>query len=225
MRAKPDLIVFDLDGTLVDSAPDLVASVNFALTQLGRAPHSQETIQQWIGNGADVLIKRALVGDWHIESQPMQFEEAFEHFKSYYATHFWVHSRLYAGVLETLQDLTHKGVLLACVTNKTAQFTKPILEMAGIASYFKRVASGDTFEVMKPDPLPLLEVAKQIGIAPEKAWMVGDSVNDIMAGKRAGFKTVAVSYGYAGHHSMTDLNADFTIDAMHQLIHLVTHEL
>lgn len=225
MRAKPALIVFDLDGTLVDSAPDLVASVNFALMQLGRSPHSQAAIQQWIGNGADMLIKRALVGDWHIELQPVEFEEAFEHFKSYYATHFWVHSRLYEGVLETLQDLTQKSIVLACVTNKTAQFTKPILEMADIASYFKVVASGDTFEVMKPNPLPLLEVAKQVGITPEKAWMVGDSVNDIIAGKRAGFKTVAVSYGYAGHHSMTDLDADYTIDAMDQLINLVTYEL
>ena len=93
MSAK--LIVFDLDGTLIDSAPDLVEAVNFALTTLGKSAHSQATIQQWIGNGADMLVKRALLNNLHIENEPDEFEKAFELFKTYYAEHDWVHSRLY----------------------------------------------------------------------------------------------------------------------------------
>jgi len=91
---KPELIIFDLDGTLIDSAPDLVEAVNFALSQLNKPTHSQASIQQWIGNGADVLVKRSLVGSWHVESAPVDFDAAFALFKTYYAANDWVHSRL-----------------------------------------------------------------------------------------------------------------------------------
>ena len=219
MSAK--LIVFDLDGTLIDSAPDLVEAVNFALTQLDKPTHSQATIQQWIGNGADVLVKRALLNNWHVGEIPDDFEVAFELFKNYYAEHDWVHSRLYDGVLETLQTLKNDGFKLACVTNKTARFTNPLMETAGLAPYFDFIASGDTFAEMKPNPLPLLETAKLFAIAPENAWMIGDSINDISAGKRAGFKTIAVSYGYAGQHSMADLNADYTVNAISKIVDLI----
>jgi phosphoglycolate phosphatase len=215
------LIAFDLDGTLIDSAPDLVEAVNFALTKLNKPTHSQATIQQWIGNGADVLVKRALLNNWHVGEIPEDFEEAFELFKTYYAEHDWVHSRLYNGVLETLQTLKNDGFKLACITNKTARFTNPLVETAGLAPYFDFIASGDTFSEMKPNPLPLLEVAKLFNVAPENAWMIGDSINDISAGKNAGFKTIAVSYGYAGQHSMADLNADYTVNAMFSCVDLI----
>jgi phosphoglycolate phosphatase len=215
------LIVFDLDGTLIDSAPDLVEAVNFALTKLDKPTHSQATIQQWIGNGADVLVKRALLNNWHIGEIPDNFEVAFELFKTYYAEHDWVHSRLYDGVLETLQTLKNADFKLACITNKTARFTNPLMETAGLAPYFDFIASGDTFAEMKPNPLPLLEVAKLLNVKPENAWMIGDSINDISAGKNAGFKTIAVSYGYAGQHSMADLNADYTVDAISKIVDLI----
>lgn len=218
------LIAFDLDGTLIDSAPDLVEAVNYALTKLDKPTHSQATIQQWIGNGADVLVKRALLNNWHVGEIPDDFEIAFELFKTYYAEHDWVHSRLYEGVLETLQTLKNDGFKLACITNKTARFTNPLMETAGLAPYFDFIASGDTFAEMKPNPLPLLETAKLFNVAPENAWMIGDSINDISAGKRAGFKTIAVSYGYAGQHSMADLNADYTVNAMSEIVDLIKGE-
>ena len=219
------LIVFDLDGTLIDSAPDLVEAVNFALTQLEKPTHSQATIQQWIGNGADVLVKRALLNNWHVSEEPDDFEVAFELFKTYYAQHDWIHSRLYDGVLETLQTLKNDDFNLACITNKTARFTNPLMETAGLAPYFDFIASGDTFVEMKPSPLPLLETAKKFGIAPKNAWMIGDSINDISAGKNAGFKTIAVSYGYAGQHSMADLNADYTVNAMLNCVDLIKNSI
>ena len=219
MSAK--LIAFDLDGTLIDSAPDLVEAVNFALTKLDKPTHSQATIQQWIGNGADVLVKRALLNNWHVGEIPDDFEMAFELFKTYYAEHDWVHSRLYNGVLETLQTLKNADFKLACITNKTERFTNPLMETAGLAPYFDFIASGDTFAEMKPNPLPLLETAKLLNVAPENAWMIGDSINDISAGKNAGFKTIAVSYGYAGQHSMADLNADYTVNTMLNCVDLI----
>lgn len=218
------LIAFDLDGTLIDSAPDLVEAVNFALTKLNKPTHSQATIQQWIGNGADVLVKRALLNNWHVGEIPEDFELAFELFKTYYAQHDWVHSRLYDGVLETLQTLKNAGFKLACITNKTARFTNPLMETAGLAPYFDFIASGDTFVEMKPNPLPLLETVKLLNAEPENAWMIGDSINDISAGRRAGFKTIAVSYGYAGQHSMSDLNADYTVDTMSEACSIVLNE-
>jgi phosphoglycolate phosphatase len=219
------LIAFDLDGTLIDSAPDLVEAVNFALTKLNKPTHSQATIQQWIGNGADVLVKRALLNNWHVGEIPDDFEVAFELFKTYYAEHDWVHSRLYDGVLETLDTLKNADFKLACITNKTSPFTNPLMETAGLASYFDFIASGDTFAEMKPNPLPLLETAKRFNVLPENAWMIGDSINDISAGKNAGFKTIAVSYGYAGQHSMADLNADYTVDAMLNCVDLIKNEI
>lgn len=220
-----ELIVFDLDGTLINSAPDLVEAVNYALTELNKPTHSQASIQQWIGNGADVLVKRSLVGDWHVESEPVDFEAAFALFKTYYAAHDWVHSRLYDGTLETLQALKNLGFKLACVTNKTARFTNPLMETAGLAPYFDFIASDDTFEAMKPEPLPLLETAKRFNVLPENALMIGDSINDITAGKRAGFKTIAVSYGYAGQYTMADLNADYTVNAMSEIVDLIKNEI
>lgn len=217
-----ELIVFDLDGTLIDSAPDLVEAVNFALTKLNKPTHSQATIQQWIGNGADVLVKRSLVGDWHVQSEPEDFEAAFALFKTYYAAHDWVHSCLYDGTLDTLQALKNQGFKLACITNKTSPFTNPLMKTAGLAPYFDFIASGDTFSAMKPDPLPLLETAKKFGVASEHALMIGDSINDITAGKRAGFKTLAVSYGYSGQYSMADLNADYTVNNMFEIVDAIT---
>lgn len=216
-----ELIVFDLDGTLIDSAPDLVEAVNHALTKLNKPTHSQTTIQQWIGNGADVLVKRSLVGDWHVQSEPEDFEVAFALFKTYYAAHDWVYSRLYEGTIETLQALKNMGFTLTCITNKTSPFTNPLMKTAGLTPYFDFIASGDTFAKMKPDPLPLLETAKRFNVKPENALMIGDSINDITAGERAGFKTLAVSYGYSGQYSMTDLNADYTVSSMSEIVDLI----
>ncbi len=220
MSFQPELIAFDLDGTLIDSAPDLVEAVNFALTSLGHSPHKLDDIRQWIGNGADVLIKRSLARDWHHGGHG-DFEPAFELFKQYYAAHSWVNSTLYEGAENTLKILFDKSIPLACITNKTSPFTLPLLDTAQLSHYFAFVASGDTFHEMKPSPLPLLETAKLLGANPENSLMVGDSVNDIVAGQKAGFKTVLVTYGYVGQHSFDELKADYQISCLTELLSIV----
>ena len=126
---------------------------------------------------------------------------------------------------DTLKELKEMGLKLACVTNKTARFTNPLMETAGLAPYFDFIASGDTFSDMKPSPIPLLETAKKMGIDPEKTWMIGDSINDISAGKQANFKTVAVSYGYAGQCTMAELNATYTLNSLPELVALIQNEI
>ena len=137
------------------------------------------------------------------------------------ASNVCLHSHLYTGVIEGLEQLKTANIHLACVTNKPAQFTLPLLTEIGIKDYFKFIASGDTFHAMKPDPFPLLEAARAHTVVPEKALMVGDSISDIQAGKRAGFKTALVPYGYIGKYSCDELDADYQIDSIEHLAGLL----
>jgi len=217
---NPKLIIFDLDGTLVDSVPDLVTAINKALVSLQQATHSENEIRQWVGNGAELLIKRALTGEQKPSDTPENFVLAMDLFNQFYSENVCAKSTLYPGVIEGLEMIKQSGIAIACVTNKPEKFTLPLLAHLGIKHYFQCIASGDTYSVMKPDPLPLLETAKKFDIKEEHCLMVGDSINDIQAGKRAGFKTAAVSYGYAGEYTIDELAADYQLDRVDQLLGL-----
>ncbi len=217
---QPELIVFDLDGTLVDSSPDLAIAVNRMLTTFKQANYPEQQIKQWMGNGAEMLIKRALTGEQEPVKAPDNLAEAMHLFFGFYQENICVHSQLYAGVKEGLEQLQAAHINLACVTNKPAQFTLPLLAEIGLKDYFQFIASGDTFSTMKPDPLPLTETAKIFAIEAQQSLMVGDSINDIQAGQRAGFKTALVPYGYIGKYTPAELNADYTITSIIQLAEL-----
>ncbi|WP_312262760.1 phosphoglycolate phosphatase [Candidatus Igneacidithiobacillus taiwanensis] len=220
MSFSPRFLLLDLDGTLIDTAPDLAASANHVLESLGRPAAPMPVIRGFIGNGVRELMRRALA----IEAEPSEaeLEAAMPAFSRYYGEHLWAHSRPYDGVPETLAAL-HGKLPLVCITNKAAQFTEPLLEHFGLRRYFDLVLSGDSLPRKKPDPLPLTHAASHFGHAPEAGLLVGDSINDTQAAKAAGMPVVCVSYGYRGDMPLTDLAADAIIDTMPELLAVLRH--
>lgn len=214
---SPELIVLDLDGTLIDSAPDLGHAVGEMSRRMGREVPSAEQVQGWIGNGVTLLIKRALTGEMNPAGEVPGYERAYALFSSIYEQNLCDRGRVYPGVREGLETLLEQGYTLACLTNKHSRFTPPLLERAGLAQYFEYVACGDTFEFRKPHPMPLQEIGRRFGVKAADSVMIGDSINDIQAAKAAGFVSVCVSYGYSGRYTPEELEADHTVDSLDQL--------
>lgn len=194
LQAK--LVLFDLDGTLVHSAPDLAAAANMMLDELGLPERPVERVADWIGNGMLRLVKRALTGEWEGEPDPILFERGLASFKRHYAANLAVHTRPYPGMVEALDDFVARGFTLGCVTNKLTEFTRPLLEQLDLMKYFRVVVAGDTLPVRKPDPLPLLHASREAGVAVTQSVMVGDSATDLNAARAASMPAIAVTYGY-----------------------------
>jgi len=211
------LALFDLDGTLVDSAPDLADAVNVALAAHGIAALPQDTVRGYIGNGAARLIHRAVTGDFDGEAEPALFNHVYEDFLTAYDARVFVRTQVYDGVTATLQLLRAAGWRLACVTNKPARFTEPLLARAGLARLLDLAVSGDTLPVKKPDPEPLLHAARSLGVAVARSVMVGDSVTDLGAARNAGMPAVCVSFGYHGGEDLAAHGALEVIDHMAEL--------
>lgn len=217
----PACVMFDLDGTLVDSALDLTAAVDNMLQALGRATAGEDRVRQWVGNGAPVLVMRALTGEMYPADdavEPELFQAAFEVFLSAYTQSNGRYSRLYPGVEEVLQQLQGAGVPMAVVTNKPMAFTTPLLKALKIDHYFDQVLGGDSLPVKKPDPLPLQAVMETFGCQPERALMLGDSRNDVLAARAAGCPVICVSYGYNHGEPVGACSPDRVVDSFAELI-------
>ncbi|MDF9391172.1 MULTISPECIES: phosphoglycolate phosphatase [Methylococcus] len=215
---RPELVAFDLDGTLVDSAPDLAWAVDAMLESLGRAPVGLERARGWIGNGADMLIKRAMTGEMWPESEPEDFREGMRLFLEFHEAHLCERGGLFPGVLEGLRDLKAADYATAVITNKLARFAEPLLERLGVTEYLDFIGSGDLFERIKPDPLPLLKTAERFGVRPERCLMVGDSSNDVRAARAAGYAILCVPYGYRGEVATPEqLGADGILNSIGEL--------
>ena len=214
---KPRMILIDVDGTLVDSVPDLAWCVDELMRRLGREPHGEARVRNWVGNGVERLVRRALIGQLDGEPPEADFEKAYPIFLELYAENTSKRSRLYPGVREGLDYLKSQGYLLGCVTNKAAQFTIPLLKDLGIHDDFGIVVSGDTLPVKKPDPGPLLHAAAHFGVAPEESLMIGDSVSDVKAARAAGFQIVCMSYGYNHGEDIRNYDPDLVNDSMAEL--------
>jgi phosphoglycolate phosphatase len=214
---KVKAVLFDLDGTLVHSAPDLAAAVNCMLKDLGRVQEPLERVMAWVGNGMARLIKRALTGQMEGEPDNELFERAIALFKKYYAANLSVLTRPYPGTMEALETLQARGFALGCVTNKPAQFTLPLLEQLHLAKYFGFVVSGDTTSVRKPDPAPLHHACEYFGIKASQATLIGDSANDVGAARAAGMSVICVSYGYNHGRDVRELRPDRVVDSLAEL--------
>ena len=190
------LVIMDLDGTLVDTAPDIAASINSMLADLGLPTHDRATIADWVGSGVSRLIKRALTGQVDGEPDPALYQRADPLFRRYYGARVSQESTLYPGVAATLEALRIAGFELACITNKPEAFTVPLLKDLGIHDHFRLLLSGDALPRSKPDPLPLLHACGYFAVSPNYSVMVGDSVNDTQAARAAGMPVIWVTYGY-----------------------------
>jgi phosphoglycolate phosphatase len=214
---KPSMILIDLDGTLVDSVPDLSYCVDELMARLGRPPHGEAAVRNWVGNGVERLVRRALIGQLDGEPSDADFERAYPIFLELYSENTSKRSVLYPGVREGLDYLLTNGYPLGCVTNKAAQFTLPLLKDLGILDAFGLVVSGDTLPEKKPHPAPLLHAASHFGVGPSKALMIGDSVSDVKAARAAGFQIVCMTYGYNHGQDIRLAEPDAVIDSMADL--------
>lgn len=218
----PQLIAFDLDGTLVDSVPDLAAAIDRMLEQLGRAPAGEAKVRGWVGNGAAVLVRRALA-DSADPAQVNRVEDALQlqALKIFHACYHEENgrlTRLYPGVVDVLNVLAGLQIPLAVITNKPLNFTEPLLQQMGIAHLFQSVLGGECLPHKKPHPLPLLHVCEQLGVPPAQALMVGDSRNDVEAAQAAGFVSAALTYGYNHGEPVAACNPDWLLDDFRELL-------
>lgn len=218
---KPEMILIDVDGTLVDSVPDLAWCSDEMMTRIGMTPHGEDKVRNWVGNGVERLVRRSLIGQLDGEPDEALFEQAYPIFLDLYADNNSKRSHLYEGVKEGLDYLQAQGCKLGCVTNKAEQFTIPLLNDLGVASYFSIIISGDTLPKKKPDPLPLLHAAGHFGVQAENCLMVGDSISDVKAARAAGFSIICMSYGYNHGDDIRDANPDAVIDSMAEFPSLI----
>jgi phosphoglycolate phosphatase len=219
MRNGRRAVLFDLDGTLVDSVPDLCAAVNEVLGKFRRPPLSETEIRSYVGDGAQMLLARAFSRSLDADPATAVVARAWVAFMAAYDAHLCVHSRLYPGVAETLSQLQEAGALLGIVTNKPTRFIDPLLKRLGVSDCFGAMVGGDTLAQRKPDPAPVLEAMAQLGMTGgERAVMVGDSLNDVRAGRAAGCVVIGVSYGYNQGADLVQAGAIAVIDQMAELI-------
>ncbi len=215
------MILIDVDGTLVDSVPDLAYCADEMMRQLGRQTRGEAQVRNWVGNGVERLVRRVLIGRLEGEPSDADFARGYPIFLALYAQNTAERSRLYPGVSESLDYLQSRGYRLGCVTNKAAQFTIPLLKALGIYDKFGIVVSGDTLPVKKPDPEPLLHAAAHFGVSAEESLMLGDSKSDVAAARAAGFQVICMSYGYNHGEDIRRYAPDAVIDSMVELASLL----
>ncbi|TNC87488.1 MAG: phosphoglycolate phosphatase [Thalassolituus sp.] len=214
---QPELLLLDLDGTLIDSVPDLAKAVDSMLGILGMSLAGSERVARWVGDGADMLVRRALAdGDEDAAKTLMQAQvtNARQYFDSAYMRCLHQATGAFPGVQEFLQA-TGKKVL---ITNKPRQFTEPLITSLGWDSHFEFLLCGDDLSERKPSPVPVLHACKELGISVENTLMVGDSRADIQAAKSAGVASVAVTYGYNHGEDIRGSAPDLVIDSLNQLL-------
>lgn len=209
------LVIFDLDGTLIDTAPDLIDSLNHTIAAADLAPVTFDDLTHLVGQGVRVMIRRAFELRKTPLDEPMA-DRLFDRFIEHYEAHMPGKSRPYAGVVDCLDRLSSAGMRLAVCTNKASQLAFPLMEKLGLTDRFAVMTCGDTFPVRKPDGRHILGTIERAGCEPARSVMIGDSVNDILAARNAGIPSVAVSFGYSDV-SVDTLDPDHVIGSFDQL--------
>lgn len=208
-------VLLDLDGTLLDTLPDLASAANAMRQDLGLNPLPIAEIGTYVGKGVDLLVARSQVGNMGASTTE---GEAFEGARQFFYAHYEMlngqHATFYPGVFEGLRAIQAMGIPMGVVTNKPTQFTLPLLERTGLAPFMQAVVCGDSCEQRKPDPAPIFLACQQLGCDPKLTLTVGDSINDALAARAAGCKVLAVPYGYNEGNPVTALEVDGIVDSI-----------
>lgn len=212
--------LFDLDGTLVDTAPDLAAAANRMLADLGRAALPDDRIRDFVGKGVVNLVNKCFEASGGGGEEDRTRAHAV--FERHYSAGIADRSRPYPGVVDGLEALERAGIAMGCVTNKAGRFTEPLLELTGLRRFFGVVVSGDTVERRKPHPDPMLYAAGKLGASPAETLVVGDSLNDVQSARAAGCAVVVVPYGYREGLSLEDLGADAVVASVEEAARSIT---
>ena len=228
-------VLFDLDGTLINSVPDIAAATDSMLKNIGMPPAGEAQVNRWVGNGAAALVKRALLNDdlgdelhqqrFAHESEDPAYVAAYAQFESAYEQRLTAATGLYPDVELVLSRLANANIKMALITNKPRRFAVPLLATLNIDQYFSCVLCGDDLPEKKPHPLPVQTALTALAVEPQDAIMVGDSISDVKSAYLAGVKTVAVTYGY--NHGLpindagNEIQADVFIDEIKQLLSLL----
>lgn len=218
LARQPQAILFDLDGTLADTAPDLAQALNKLRLERGMEPAPYESLRPYASAGARGLIGAGL----GLTPEAAEYEALRIAFLNNYEAAIAVHSKLFDGVPELLFQLDRAGIAWGIVTNKAMRFTDPLVPLIGLG-HAACVVSGDTTPHAKPHPAPLLEAAQRLGKAPEHCWYVGDDMRDIQAGRAAGMLTIAAAWGYCGSDGPTQWNAHGIAQEPLELLQLISH--
>jgi phosphoglycolate phosphatase len=199
-------VLFDLDGTLLDTIDDLTDAANRMLTDLDRGARPREQIHSFVGKGVANLVRRCMTED--SQATENEIDRALSLFLAHYARLNGTRTVVYPGVVETLEAMRVRGLQLGCVTNKAAAFTHPLLRRMGLDNYFPVVVCGDTLKTRKPDPEMLLHACDALGTIPARALLIGDSANDALAARRAGMPVLLVTYGYSEGMAVDTIDCD-----------------
>ena len=219
-RFSVEAVLFDLDGTLLDTVADLCEAANRMLADVSRPQRSLDEIRCFVGKGIPNLVRRCLTEG--SQASEAEIEEAIVLFRRHYADVNGSRSRVYPGVVDALDAMRGAGLRLACVTNKAEAFTLPLIEQMGLAPYFSAVVSGDTLAVKKPDPAVVRHACELLGVEPGRALMIGDSANDALAARGAGMPVLLVTYGYSEGVAVDTIECDGLLStALEAIDHIV----
>ena len=207
-------VMIDLDGTLLDTVPDLAAAAERMLAALGLPARTQEEIRSYIGKGLPNLVRRCLQASAGAARVEALQAEALALYYGYYAEESGRRTSVYPGVLEGLEQFRAMRLRLACVTNKAERYTLPLLEQKGLTPWFELVVSGDTLARKKPDPMQLTHICAAFALAPAEVLLIGDSANDALAARAAGCPVLCVSYGYSEGEDVHNLGCDAIVESL-----------
>ena len=207
--------LLDLDGTLLDSIPDLAFAANAMRVELGMIPLREDVVATFVGKGVDNLVRRSLAGSLDAaDPAPDEFQRAREAFYRHYHLVNGERAQVYPGVIEGLKLMRDQGLKMAVVTNKPTEFTLPLLQRTGLAGFFEAVVCGDTCERRKPDPDQIHHACDLMGVGVNEAVTIGDSINDAQAGRSAGTQVLVVPYGYNEGRDVRELDVDGIVDTL-----------